>query len=148
MVYVREHFAYLPFQECYGAMSSSLFKKKLYLHIWLCWVFAVKCRIFTAPCKTSHCDTQIIQPQTEGSVAQRRAYLLLGMQGLEASRGSDGKESACNAGDPGLIPGLERSPGEGNSNPHQYSCLENPVDRGAGGATVHGISKSPTRLSG
>ena len=40
--------------------------------------------------------------------------------------GSDGKEFACNAGDPGLIPGLGRSPGEGNGNPLQYSCLENP----------------------
>ena len=45
--------------------------------------------------------------------------------------GSDSKESACNAGDPGLIPGLGRSPGEGNGNPLQYSCLENPMDRGA-----------------
>ena len=45
--------------------------------------------------------------------------------------GSDGKESACKAGDLGLIPGLGRSPGEGNGNPHQYSCLENPMDRGA-----------------
>ena len=45
--------------------------------------------------------------------------------------GSDGKESACNAGDPGLIPGSGRSPGEGNGNPLQYSCLENSVDRGA-----------------
>ena len=44
--------------------------------------------------------------------------------------GSDGKESACNAGDPGSIPGLERSPGEGNGNPLQYSCLENPMEGG------------------
>ena len=44
--------------------------------------------------------------------------------------GSDGKASAYNAGDPGLIPGLGRSPGEGNGNPLQYSCLENPVDGG------------------
>ena len=43
--------------------------------------------------------------------------------------GSDGKESACSAGDPGLIPGSGRSPGEGNDNPLQYSCLENPMDR-------------------
>ena len=43
---------------------------------------------------------------------------------------SDGKESACNAGDPGLIPGLARSPGERNGNPLQYSCLENSMDRG------------------
>ena len=56
--------------------------------------------------------------------------------------GSDGKESACNAGDPGVIPGLGRSPGEGNGNPLQCSCLENPIDRGAWQATVHGISKS------
>ena len=45
--------------------------------------------------------------------------------------GSDGKESACNAGDLGLIPGLGRSPGEGNGNPFQYSCLKNSMDRGA-----------------
>ena len=60
---------------------------------------------------------------------------------------SDGKASAYNAGDPGSIPGLERFPGEGNSNPLQYSCLENPVDRGAWLATVHGVAKSQTRLS-
>ena len=45
--------------------------------------------------------------------------------------GSEGKASACNAGDPGLIPGLRRSPGEGNGIPLQYSCLENPMDGGA-----------------
>ena len=58
--------------------------------------------------------------------------------------GSDGKESACNAGDLGPIPGLERSPGEENGNPLQYSCLENPMDRGAWRATVHGVTKSGT----
>ena len=57
------------------------------------------------------------------------------------------KMSACNAGDPGLIPGLGRSPGEGNGNLLQYSCLENPMDRGAWRATVHGVIKSQTRLS-
>ena len=46
--------------------------------------------------------------------------------------GSDGKDSDCSAGDPGLIPGLGRFPGEGNGSPLQYSCLENPIDRGAG----------------
>ena len=54
---------------------------------------------------------------------------------------SVGKESACNAGDPGLIPGLERSPGEGNGNPSQYSCLENSMDRGAWQAIVHEVPK-------
>ena len=53
---------------------------------------------------------------------------------------SVGKESACNAGDPGSIPGLGRSPGEGNSNSLQYSCLENPMDREVCQATVHGVT--------
>ena len=61
--------------------------------------------------------------------------------------GSDGKEFACNAGDPGSIPGLGRSPGEGNSNPLQYSCLENPIDSGAWQTTVHGVAKSQIRLN-
>ena len=52
---------------------------------------------------------------------------------------SDGKASACNAGNAGSIPGLGRSSGEGNGNPLQYSCLENPMDRGAWKATVHGV---------
>ena len=54
---------------------------------------------------------------------------------------SDGKESACNTRDLGSIPGLGRSPGEGNGNPLQYSCLENPMDRGAWRATVYGVTE-------
>ena len=50
------------------------------------------------------------------------------------------KESTSNAGDPGSIPGLGRSPGEGNGNPFQYSCLENPMDRGDWQVTVHGVA--------
>ena len=69
-------------------------------------------------------------------------YRLLGFPGS-----SDGKASAYNAGDLGLIPGSGRSPGEGNGNPLQYSCLENPMDQGAWWATVHGVAKSQTRLS-
>ena len=61
--------------------------------------------------------------------------------------GSDGKTSAYNAGDPGSIPGSGRSPGEGNGNPLQYSCLENPMDGGARQATVLGVAKNRTRLS-
>ena len=56
--------------------------------------------------------------------------------------GSDGKEPACSAENTGLIPGSGRSPGEGNGNPLQYSCLENPMDRGAWQATVHRVAKS------
>ena len=55
--------------------------------------------------------------------------------------GSDGKESACNAGDPDSTPGLGRSPGEGNGNPPQYPCLENPMDGGAWRATVQGSQR-------
>ena len=58
--------------------------------------------------------------------------------------GSDGKESACNAEDSGLMPGLGSSPGEGNGSPLQYSCLENLVDRGAWQAIVQGVAKSWT----
>ena len=59
---------------------------------------------------------------------------------LSSSSSSSFLESACNAGDWGLIPGLGRSPGEGNSNPLQFSCLENPMDRGAGQAIAHGVA--------
>ena len=61
--------------------------------------------------------------------------------------GSGGKESACNVGDMGLIPGLGKSPGEGHGNPPQYSCLENPMDREAWWTTVHRVAKSWTRLN-
>ena len=57
------------------------------------------------------------------------------------SLGSEGKESACSAGDPGSIPRLGRYPGEGNGNPSQYSCLENSMDRGAWQATIHGLAE-------
>ena len=60
--------------------------------------------------------------------------------------GSVGKESVCNAGDPGLILGSGRFPGEGNGNPLQYSCLENSMDRGTRQAIVHGTAKGWTRL--
>ena len=62
---------------------------------------------------------------------------LLGFPG-----GSDGKESTCNAGDLGSIPGSGRFPGGGHGNPFQYSCLESPMNRGAWWATVHGVAKS------
>ena len=60
---------------------------------------------------------------------------------------SAGKESACNAGYLGSIPGLGRSPGGGHGNPLQYSCLENPMDRVAWWPTVHGVTKSWTQLN-
>ena len=105
------------------------------------------------------------ESQGQGSpVARRlwgRAELHIRLKGFSSSSsngtaavlpgfagGSDGKESACNAGDPGSIPGSGRSPGEGNGYPLQYSCLEIPMDRGAWQTTVHGVEKSQTWLSG
>ena len=67
----------------------------------------------------------------------RLPAFLVGLSG-----GSDGKESACNAGDPGLIPGSGKSPEEGNGYPLLYSSQENSMDREACQATVHGVAKS------
>ena len=72
----------------------------------------------------------------------RQVYCMLHFPG-----GSDGKASVYNAGNLGSIPGLGRSPGEGNGNPLQDYCLENPMNRGAWQATAHGVAKSRTRLS-
>ena len=80
-----------------------------------------------------------------GRILLRMAYhlsLLLGFPG-----GSVVKNLPANAGDLGLIPGLGRSPGEGNVNPLQYFCLGNPMDRGAWWATVHGVAKRQIQLS-
>ena len=63
------------------------------------------------------------------------------MEDVGFPHSSVGKESACSAGDPGSIPGLGRSPGEGNGNPLQYACLENPMGRGAWWSTVHGVTR-------
>ena len=79
---------------------------------------------------------------TVHGVAKSRTQLSEGFPG-----GSDGKESACNAADAGLILGSGRSPEEGNGKPLQYSCLENSMNTGAWQATVHGVTKSQTQLS-
>ena len=76
------------------------------------------------------------------SAAHSKILSLWKKKGLP--RWLSGKESACNAGDPGSIPGWRRSPGVGNGNPLQYSCLENPVDRGAWQGTVHRVAKDQT----
>ena len=68
-------------------------------------------------------------------------YLKRSTQMYGFPHSSVSKESACNAGDPGSIPGSGRSPGVGNGNPLQYSCLDNPLDRGAWRATVHGVAR-------
>ena len=83
-------------------------------------------------------------------IPELRVWLKLGCKNssiVHIPGGSEVKASACNAGDLGSIPGLGRSPGEGNGNPLQYSCLENPMDGGAWWATVYGVAKNRTWLS-
>ena len=89
----------------------------------------------------SHLSTALAVPPRKGNPRPVLALLWV------FPGGSDGKASARNVGDPESIPGLGRSPGEGNGNPLQYSCLENPMDGGAWWATVHGVAKSRTWLS-
>ena len=93
-------------------------------------------------------EAQSLNHWTTKEVPNPRLRILMALHlMLGLPRWLSSKESACNvgdAGDMGLIPGLGRSPGEGNSNPLQYSCLENPMDSGAWRATVHEVTKSWT----
>ena len=89
--------------------------------------------------KETCCQAQYKAAENYTSVKLRRAGTALMVKDLPASAG-DGR-------DVGLIPGSERSPGEGSGNPLQYSCPENPMDRGAQWITLHGITKSLTQLS-
>ena len=77
----------------------------------------------------------------------QKNFNIILLENLGFAAGSDGKESACNAEDSGSIPGSERSPGGGNGNPLQYSCLGNPMDGEAWWAIVHGVTKSWTQMS-
>ena len=88
-----------------------------------------------------------ISNKVSGSEGPLGLKYLVVWQLLGCPGGSECKESTCNAGGPGSIPGLRRPSGEGNGNPLQYSCLENSMDRGAWEATVHGVTKSRTQLS-
>ena len=83
----------------------------------------------------------------ESSLDDLLIYLFVSKSYLGFSGGSDSKESGYNARDPGPIPGLRRSTGKGNGNPFQSSFLENPMDRGARRARVHGVAKNRTGLS-
>ena len=90
------------------------------------------------------CLTPRIQPLLPGvlhGMVQSRLLWTTVSSDVGFPGGSDGKASVCNAGDPGSVPRLGRSPGEGNENPLQYSCLENPMDRGSRWDTLHGVTK-------
>ena len=82
-----------------------------------------------------------------GNSAVFYEWITEGSETCDFPGGSVGKESACNAGDPGSIPGMGRSPGEGNGNPPPYPCLGNPTDREAWWVIIHGVAKSWSWLS-
>ena len=100
----------------------------------------------------THCGQTLNRLSHQGSILKfkvrgKRNILQRSVRGRKGFLcGSKGKESACNAGDLSSIPGLGRSPGEENGYTLQYSCLGNPMDRGAWWATAHGVAKSRTRL--
>ena len=102
------------------------------MYFYYCWniIFLVK----TATIKGQF--RRMLFKDTDSQLDIRK-WLILWNSGRGFPGGSYGKESACSVGDYGSIPGLGRSPGEGNGNPLQYSCLENPMDRGTWQATVH-----------
>ena len=94
-------------------------------------------------------DLEVVIPSEVSQTERQIQYDITYLQNLkyDTNELSQGKESACNArdtGDAGWIPGSGRSLGEGNGNPLQYSCLENPMDGEAWQATVHGVAKSWT----
>ena len=103
--------------------------------------------VVVVQCAIRHCRGEELCPFCWPVPAAGIVVFCASHQFLGFPDGSNGEESACNAGDPGLILRLGRFPGEGHGNPLQYSCLENPMDRGARWATVHGVAKSQTRLS-
>ena len=96
-----------------------------------------KLLVFAIP----HHESVIGKHMSPPSWTSRKMVLMNLFAGQQQRHGSDGKVSIYNAGDPGSITGLGRSPGEGNGNPFQYSCLENPMERGAWQATVHRIAR-------
>ena len=93
------------------------------------------------------CPRLAFFPNISDSIKARKIYYFKPPNPICFPCGSAGQESTCNARNLGSIPGLGRSPGEGNSYPLQYSCLENSKDKGAWWAKVHGVTKSWTRLS-
>ena len=116
-----------------------------FMHIANVWYITVRTVLWSECLCSPKTHTEVLTPPPPPPkvMVSGLNHLWMGFPG-----GSEVKASAHNAGDLGLIPGSGRSPGEGNGNPLQYSCLENPMDRGAWWAAVHGVAKSRTRLSG
>ena len=113
------------------------------------WKDPLAKEIATAPAVLpgkSHEQRSLVGPNLQGHKGQTELVTKLLSQFKGFTGGSDSKESAYNVGDPGSIPGLGRSPREGNGYPLQYSCLENSMDKAVWQATIHGVTESWTQL--
>ena len=124
MLSLVSHYLWVKHQDYHPLLWSLLLKKKVLVLRFLSWNTFKSLKMYVL-----HSEKNPFRLQT-------------GLPG-----GSDGKASTCSAGDPGSTPGSGRSPERGNGNPLQYSCLGNPMDREAWQATVHGVTKSRTRMS-
>ena len=148
----------MPFGLCMFSLEECLFRSfahfliELFFLNWILWAFCIFWEL--CPCWLHH--LQIFSPSPNAWLSCRIHFYCARKGGdLQARRASQMallvKNPPANAGDiwnSGLIPGLGRSPGGGHGNPLQYSCLENPLERWAWWATVHGVTKSWARLKG
>ena len=135
--------------QSYSLLSSLLVEMASHLSFQKCWTFispdSLQARDNHGPVLTNEIWRESIRSVWEMLNDKRDIWNYSSPFGFPG--GSEVKTSACNAGDLGSIPGSGRSPGEGNGNPLQYSCLENPMDGGAWWATVNGVAKGRTRVS-
>ena len=138
-----------PLCSCEKCSYAFSWKSHALLTLWLGWQISFKisdlffCGVFLNDFFNALCDFDLIENYV--FFENNTKALIASCQGF--SGGSDGEDSACNAGDPVSISGSGRSPGEGNDNPLQYSCLKNPMDGRASGATVHGVTNSRAWMS-
>ena len=134
-----------PKREAYWVAEIVVFLTidSIHMHLWRQKCFLELNLGRNSSCRSLDKGHEIIRRNLLSSFASWRAAIKVAF----FPGGSDDKESTCNVGDLGSSPGLERSPGGGHDNPLQYSCLENPTDRGTRRAAVHGVVKSRTQLS-
>ena len=139
-------FSWPETQSCLLFPTASLPSPSLASSSWIWNKKAERIALLNVSGEHAHQETQLFYRSTPVHKEAWRCHECF-PKAIGFPDGSDGKESAYNAGDLGLIAGLGRSPGEGNGSPLQYSCLEKSTDRGAWRATVHEVTKSRTRLN-
>ena len=119
-----------------GRGSGNFLRKRIYIDNKYLWLQSVESKRVRCSCMHTHMYTNISREGTRDRVVQWASLIAQLVKNPPVMQ-----ESACNAGDVGSIPGLGRSPGGENSNPLQYSCLGNHMDRGSWWATVHGVTR-------